>query len=937
MEYLSHTGVKRKSGRYEWGSGEHPYQHEPWFTGWKELYDKGLKDSEIAKHFHMTLKEYRYRKSYAENAEKAAMIAHVKEMRFTRQMSVEAISKKLGISTSTVNKYLDPVTEANNRKTHDLAEALAKSVKEHKYIDIGKGVNVALGVNQTKFEAALQVLKDEGYIITKFDQPQATNPKQNTHIMVLSAPKEGMTDKEKKSAAYKEIMQNKDKIALPYDVHVDSDGKTSQGIYEPKSISSKRIAVRYAEDGGTAKEGLIELRRGVADLDMNGSKYAQVRIAVDGTHYIKGVAVYSDDIPDGYDILINTKKSNKVPLKNPDPKGKQVLKNMERDENGDIDMENPFGAQIMAGGQHFYKDKNGKEQLSIINKVNDENKWGDWTSARTLASQVLSKQDQSIAKRQLDLAYAQSYNEYSEIQKITNPVLKSQMLEDFGDTCDKKAEHLKAAALPRQSVKVLIPMPTLKENECYAPDYADGEVLALIRYPHGGKAEIPILINNTKNKEGRNMVGTGAGDAIGINAVAAERLSGADFDGDTVVCIPNKHNWIKNAPQLNALKDFDTQAAYPGYEGMKQISEQYQQIQMGMVTNLITDMTLKGCSNPDELARAVKYSMVIVDSYKHNLDYKTCFEECRIQELYDKYQRKEDGRSGGASTIISRASSQDYRYDYDRVGIDPDTGERTYHYTNKRNVEFVNPKTGKKYVKALSPNHPDYDPNAPLSTIETTKMNKAKDAYDLVSPDKYPIEKVYADYANSMKALANKARKESLNTGTMDYNPEAAKIYAEEVESLKNKVNQSLIQAPLERKAQLVTGYILDQKIKNNPERYNRKTPDGKKKIKKLRESVIKQQRAILGKSKPSFDITDREWEALQAGALSLSVLKQVLQYGDQERIKKLATPKDINMPALSNANVLMAKAMINSKYTLKEVADSFGVSVSTLQRYLKQ
>ena len=937
MEYLSHTGVKRKSGRYEWGSGEHPYQHEPWFTGWKELYDKGLKDSEIAKHFHMTLKEYRYRKSYAENAEKAAMIAHVKEMRFTRQMSVEAISKKLGISTSTVNKYLDPVTEANNRKTHDLAEALAKSVKEHKYIDIGKGVNVALGVNQTKFEAALQVLKDEGYIITKFDQPQATNPKQNTHIMVLSAPKEGMTDKEKKSAAYKEIMQNKDKIALPYDVHVDSDGKTSQGIYEPKSISSKRIAVRYAEDGGTAKEGLIELRRGVADLDMNGSKYAQVRIAVDGTHYIKGVAVYSDDIPDGYDILINTKKSNKVPLKNPDPKGKQVLKNMERDENGDIDMENPFGAQIMAGGQHFYKDKNGKEQLSIINKVNDENKWGDWTSARTLASQVLSKQDQSIAKRQLDLAYAQSYNEYSEIQKITNPVLKSQMLEDFGDTCDKKAEHLKAAALPRQSVKVLIPKPTLKENECYAPDYADGEVLALIRYPHGGKAEIPILINNTKNKEGRNMVGTGAGDAIGINAVAAERLSGADFDGDTVVCIPNKHNWIKNAPQLNALKDFDTQAAYPGYEGMKQISEQYQQIQMGMVTNLITDMTLKGCSNPDELARAVKYSMVIVDSYKHNLDYKTCFEECRIQELYDKYQRKEDGRSGGASTIISRASSQDYRYDYDRVGIDPDTGERTYHYTNKRNVEFVNPKTGKKYVKALSPNHPDYDPNAPLSTIETTKMNKAKDAYDLVSPDKYPIEKVYADYANSMKALANKARKESLNTGTMDYNPEAAKIYAEEVESLKNKVNQSLIQAPLERKAQLVTGYILDQKIKNNPERYNRKTPDGKKKIKKLRESVIKQQRAILGKSKPSFDITDREWEALQAGALRLSVLKQVLQYGDQERIKKLATPKDINMPALSNANVLMAKAMINSKYTLKEVADSFGVSVSTLQRYLKQ
>ena len=933
MVDLFHTGVKRKSGRYKWGSGEHPYQHEPWFMGWKELADKGMKESEIAKHFHMSLKEFRYRKSYAENAEKAAMIAHVKEMRFTRQMSPKAIGEKLGISVSTVNKYLDPVIEANNRKTHDLAEALAKSVDEKHWVDIGKGVNVALGVKQTKFEAALQVLKDEGYQITKFDQPQATNPKQNTHIMVLTAPNNGTTEKEKKSIAYKDIMQNKDKIALPYDVHVDSDGKTSQGIYEPTSISSKRIFVRYAEDGGTQRDGSIELRRGVADIDMNGSRYAQVRIAVDGTHYIKGVAIYSDDIPDGYDIIVNSNKKRGTPLLSKDPEAKTVLKPMERDENGDVDMENPFGAQIMAGGQHFYTDKNGKEQLSVINKVNDENKWGDWTSARTIASQVLSKQDKTLAKRQLDLAYAQNYQEYEEIQKITNPVLKAKMLEDFGDTCDKKAEHLKAAALPRQSVKVLIPLPTLKENECYAPDYPDGEVLALIRYPHGGKAEIPILINNTRNKQGRNMIGTGSGDGIGINAVAAERLSGADFDGDTVVCIPNKHNWIKNAPQLEALKDFDTKAAYPGYPGMKRINEQYQQTQMGMVTNLITDMTLKGGANPDELARAIKYSMVIIDSYKHNLDYKTCFKECRIDELYEKYQKK----GGGASTIISKASSQDYIDDYDRKGIDPETGERTYHFTGKRNVEFVNPKTGKKYVKAISPGHPDYDPNAPLSKIETSKMYTHKDAYELVSEERYPIEKVYADYANSMKALGNKARKESLNTGTIEYNAEAAKTYADEVESLKNKVNQSLIQAPLERKAQLVTGFIVDQKIKNNPERFNRKTPDGKKKIKKLRESTIKQQRAILGKSKPSFDITDKEWEAIEAGAVRLGLLKQVLQYGNQERIKKLATPREVNAPALSPANILAARAMLNSKYTLAEVANYYGVSVSTLQRYLKK
>lgn len=934
MDYLAHAGVKRKSGRYEWGSGEHPYQHEPWFTGWAELHAKGLKDSEIAKQYHMSLKELRYRYSYAKDAERAAMIAHVKELRFTKQMSVDAISKKMGLSTSTIDKYLQPVTEEKIRATHDLAEALAKSVKEKKYIDIGKGINVALGVKQTKLEAALQILKDQGYVITKFDQPQATNPKQNTHIMVLSAPKDGMTEKEAKSAVYKEVMQNKDKIALPYDVHVDSDGKTSQGIYEPTSISSKRIYVRYAEDGGTERDGSIELRRDVPDISLNGSKYAQVRIAVDGTHYIKGVAIYSDDIPKGYDIVVNSNKKRGTPMLSNDPDAKTVLKPMERDENGEIDMDNPFGAQIMAGGQHFYEDKNGKKQLSVINKVNDENKWGDWSSAKSLASQVLSKQDAPLAKRQLDLAYAQTYQEYDDIQKITNPVLKAKMLEDFGDACDKKAEHLKAAALPRQSVKVLIPLPSLKENECYAPDYPDGETLALIRYPHGSKAEIPILINNTRNKQGQNMIGTGSGDGIGINAVAAERLSGADFDGDTVVCIPNKHNWIKNAPQLEALKDFDTKSAYPGYKGMKRISQNYQQTQMGMVTNLITDMNLKGVSNPDELARAIKYSMVVIDAYKHNLDYKTCFNECRIQELYEKYQGK---THGGASTIVSKAGSRSERYDYDRVGIDPETGERTYHYTNKRNVEFVNEKTGKKYVKSLAPNQVGYDPNAKLSTVETTKMYTTKDARDLMSDTPHPIERVYADYANSMKKLANKARKESLNTGKLEYDKEAAKVYNKEVESLKQKVSQSLLQAPLERKAQLVTGYIVDQKVKNNPERFDRKTPDGKKKIKKLRESTIKQQRAILGKSKPSFDITDREWEAIQAGALRLGTLQQVLQYGNQDRIKQLATPKDTNMPALSSANILTAKAMINSKYTLKEVADSFGVSVSTLQRYLKQ
>lgn len=42
---------------------------------------------------------------------------------------------------------------------------------------------------------------------------------------------------------------------------------------------------------------------------------------------------------------------------------------------------------------------------------------------------------------------------------------------------------------------------------------------------------------------------------------------------------------------------------------------------MGVISNLITDMTLRG-ADEKELARAVKHSMVVIDAEKHGLDYK---------------------------------------------------------------------------------------------------------------------------------------------------------------------------------------------------------------------------------------------------------------------------------------------------------------------------
>lgn len=73
--------------------------------------------------------------------------------------------------------------------------------------------------------------------------------------------------------------------------------------------------IRYRDDvapdghTGVEKDGTVEIRRGVKDLDLGESHYAQVRILVDNDKYIKGMAFYSDDLPDGVDVVFNTNKT----------------------------------------------------------------------------------------------------------------------------------------------------------------------------------------------------------------------------------------------------------------------------------------------------------------------------------------------------------------------------------------------------------------------------------------------------------------------------------------------------------------------------------------------------------------------------------------------------------------------------------------------------
>ena len=519
-----------------------------------------------------------------------------------------------------------------------------------------------------------------------------------------------------------------------------------------------------------------------------------------------------------------------------------------------------------------------------------------------------------LINKELNLTYADSAAEYDEICSLTNPTVKKKMLMDFADQCDGAAVHLKAAALPRQKTQVILPLSKMKETEIYAPNYKDGERVALIRYPHGGTFEIPELTVNNKNKSARDILGN-AIDAVGINPKVAERLSGADFDGDTVTVIPlsEKVN-IKSTPALRELKNFDAKSEYSIPEGnpnhVKLMTKADTQKQMGMISNLITDMTLKGASE-GEIARAVKHSMVVIDAEKHKLDYKQSEKDNGIAELkktWQGYVNDEGKEVGGASTLLSRRK-QDVRVD-ERKGsgrINKETGKVEYKTSGRT---YIDKKTG-KVVKA---------------TQKEKLINETDDIRTLSSGTKQ--EDAYADYANKMKALANEARKEYITTGRLKYDASANKTYSKEVAHLTAQLNTALMNAPRERQAQIIANSKIKAMIQSNPDM-------DKKEIRKASQQAIYDARSKVGASGKDSRITinDREWEAVQSGAITDTKLSQILRYADQDAVRARATPKSTT--TLSTAQVSKIKSMKATGYTNAEIAQALGKSTSVVSKYL--
>ena len=899
-DILVHYGVKRRSGRYPYGSGEDPYQHTGDFVSrYQELKKSGMSETDLAKAlgFESTT-DLRSAYRQANNERKRLLADRARSLK-DDGLGYSEIGRELGVNESTVRSWLNENREVNQRRAVKTAERLKEEIKEKGCLDVGSGVERELGVSRGKLDEALDILKSEGYVVEGIGVPQVKDSKKRTTVKVVHDP----------SLTTRDIYQDLNKIKNVGEYHsIDGGEKWDKREY-PASIDSSRVKIKYGDEGskgntGADKDGVIEIRRGVDDLDLGNSHYAQVRILVDGTHYLKGMAMYSDDIPDGVDIVFNTNKKKGTPKMD-------VLKEIQDDP------DNPFGAYIKAQGQYHYIGKDGKEHLGAINKLKEE---GDWDkSSKNLSQQFLSKQPLQLVKKQLSLTYADYDSQYDDIMKVTNPVVKKKLLNEFAGSCDSATIHLKAAALPRQQTRVLLPLTSLRDTEVYAPYLRNGEKVALVRYPHGGTFEIPVLTVNNKNASAKKILGN-ATDAIGINSKVAEMLSGADFDGDTAIVIPvNSRVRVvstkREGTPFAELNDFDPKSAYPYHEGMTVMTKTRTQREMGIVSNLITDMTIRG-AKPEEIVRAVKHSMVVIDAAKHKLDFKQSEKDNGIAELKKKYQPRYDDSGnvvgyGGASTLLSRRKQSVQVPERRGSGrVNKETGEIEYKESGRT---YTNSK-GER-VKAMQ--------NVPLiSTVEDMRSLSSG----------HPVENAYADYGNKMKALARKARKTAANMEGLKYSSTANKAYAKEVNELNKALDLAERNSPRERRAQAIANSVVKAKVQDNPELGDKANS---KMLEKVRSAAIDDARLAVGASGrlTKIHISDKQWEAIQAGAISSTKLGKILRYTDPDELKSLAMPKEKRTLSVAKQNKL--KQMHNSGYTIAEIADQLGISTGTVSNYL--
>nr|DAR94926.1 MAG TPA: RNA dependent RNA polymerase [Caudoviricetes sp.] len=939
---LKHYGVKRKSGRYPWDPSLHLPKNHKFIEDRDELKKRGLSDNEIAKQMGLSTTVYRSKVTIAKEELKQYNMQRIAKLQ-SEGMIIDDIAKTIGATGQTVRNYLDEIKNPNKSaraqrvQTEAVADTLKDAVKRSKYIDVGKGVEIQMGISKEKLKSGLNTLVESGeYEVHNLRIAQVTDKNNSTPVKVLT----------KKGVERSEIYKNMDKVRPVEEFAINGDARMFQQMERPKSIGWDRVSIRYAipegqkghgtNDDGATMDGAMFLRPGVKDLNLGKASYAQVRIAVGDTHYLKGMALYGTEemfknVPKGTDIIFNTNKTaDKAP--------QDVLKPLKKNPDGGapIDGPNPFGATVKrqntlldSKGNPVYKpgvkDRFGNKvsEIGSVNIVNEEGDWANWS--KTLSAQFLSKQPTTVVHERLKATMKQVQDEYESIQKITNPVIKKQLLESFASDLESKQVHMKAAAPKGFQGHVILPVPDMKENEVYAPNYKNGEKVVLIRYPHGGRFEIPELTVNN-NSVARKMISKDSPDAIGIHPKVASKMSGADFDGDTAYVIPNNKGKFKTRDSLKELKNFDPNmyADKPGT--FKPIEKRYQQTLMGVVSNLITDMTLQGAPS-SEIARAVKHSMVVIDAEKHKLNYKRSAEENGIDALMKRYMTHVDRvKYGELERYNPKTRRVDKVIDPDKLKKDLTPGKEytsastiiSRHkqsvITDGYQVEVPDPKSKSGGTKMVWRNKK-----------ETYLVNMVKDANVFLGPNATKTEHHYADYINELKSFKNKVDSEMSGIKMPARDPKAAKIYAEEVLSMKDKVNRVKINRIKERQAQRMAEVASKAELARRSEDETLK----KDEISRIKQQALNKARSMVGAERTPVTITDDEWDAVQSNAVSGTLLKELVSFMDDSQLKSLATPRSTKQ--MTDARKSKAKALLANGYTISQVAEALGVSASTI------
>lgn len=333
---------------------------------------------------------------------------------------------------------------------------------------------------------------------------------------------------------------------------------------------------------------------------------------------------------------------------------------------------------------------------------------------------------------------------------------------------------------------------------------------------------------------------------------------------------------------------------------------------MGIVSNLITDMTLRNAST-DKIVRAVMHSMVVIDAEKHEVNWKESARVNGIAALKAEFQShpSRPGRAG-ASTLLSRAGADDKR-PKEKLRLHQDGGP-----VDTKTGELVWVPTGETYVNNKGERVPKLESKARLA--------RTKDAFDLIDGTGTRMERIYATHANKMKALANEARLKSIGTPVPKVNtsPSTKAAYAKEMGSLDAKLAALNFNKPKERQALLIANAMYRAEVNSRP---------GMDKSSKMKAKALARDRARInvGLDKAPIKIEPREWEAIQSGVISANKLTKILAKADMEQIKEYAMPKDKIL--MTSTKTARAKQMLANGYTRKDVAAQLGVSLSTLDR----